>query len=103
MTIQYQIIHWRDIPAQVNAKAGRQRKGQVLSQRFSVAIDQAAMLAGLTESEAYLAEWHKTDWQEKEGELLETVEALAAELEADYPPARLRTLVQQHGLEKNPD
>jgi hypothetical protein len=100
MTVKYQIIYWRDIPAQVKVKAGRERKGRELSKRFNVAIDEAAMRAGLTESKVYLAEWRKSDWQDREGELLETVDALVAELEAKYSPERLRALVQQHGLEK---
>ncbi len=100
MTVNYQIIFWRDIPAQVKVKEGRERTGRPLSKRFNVAIDEAAMRAGLTESGDYLGEWRKSDWQEREGELVETADALAAELEAAYPADRLRTLVAQFGLEK---
>ncbi|KAA3658517.1 MAG: hypothetical protein DWQ04_24825 [Chloroflexi bacterium] len=99
MTIKYQIIYWRDIPAQVKVKAGRKRGGRPLSNRFPVAIDEAAMRAGKTESDHYLAEWRNGDWLEREGELDEVAEALIAELEAAYPPERLRSLIQQHGLE----
>jgi hypothetical protein len=100
MTTKYQIIYWRDIPAQVKAKAGRERAGKPLSQRFSVAIDEAAMRAGLTESGDYLTQWRMSDWQEHNGEPAEVLEALAAELEAAYPPQRLRRLVDQFGLEE---
>lgn len=100
MTINYQIIYWRDIPAQVKVKAGRERKGQELSKRFNVAIDEAAMRAGLTESKEYLAEWRRSEWEEREGELEESLDALAAELEAAYPPERLRKLIGQFGLEE---
>ena len=48
MAITYQIVYWRDIPAQIKIKDGRQRKGRPLSDRFGQAIDQAAMLTGLT-------------------------------------------------------
>jgi hypothetical protein len=100
MTSKYQIISWRDIPAQVKVKAGRQRAGKPLSQRFTAAIDEAAMRAGKTESDDYMAEWRTSDWQEREGNLEEIADALVSELEAAYPNERLRLLVEQHGLEK---
>jgi hypothetical protein len=97
---KYQIIYWRDIPAQVKVKLGRNRGGRPLSDRFPVAIDEAAMRAGLTGSDDYLAQWRNGGWQEREGDLEEIVDSLVAEIEAAYPPERLRTLIQQHGLEK---
>jgi hypothetical protein len=100
MTVKYQIIFWRDIPAQVKAKAGRDRASKPLSQRFSVAIDEAAMRAGLTESADYLTQWRMNDWQEDDGDLQQILEAQVAELEAAYPPQRLRQLIDQLGLEK---
>ena len=39
------IIYWRDIPAQVLAKQGRQRVRHKLSERFPKGIDRAAMRA----------------------------------------------------------
>ncbi len=41
------IVYWRDIPAQVVAKAGRRAARQQLSERFEKAIDRAAMKAKL--------------------------------------------------------
>jgi hypothetical protein len=101
MTIKYKIIYWRDIPAQVKVKAGRQRSGRPLSNRFTVAIDEAAMRAGLTKSEDYLAHWRNSEWLERDGELVETADALVAELEAAYPPERLSTIIRQHGLDES--
>ncbi len=100
MTINYQIIYWRDIPAQVKVKEGRKRGGRPLSQRFSVAIDEAAMRAGKTNSEDYLAEWRNSPWQEQAGDLDAVAEALVAELETAYPPERLRKLISQGGREQ---
>jgi hypothetical protein len=97
---KYQIIYWRDIPAQVKVKLGRNRGGRPLSDRFPVAIDEAAMRAGLTGSDDYLAQWRNGGWQEREGDLEEIVDSLVAEIEAAYPPERLRTLIHQLGLEK---
>jgi hypothetical protein len=53
------VIHWREIPAQVVAKAGRETARTQLSGRFQQAIDAAAMRAGLIGTDAYLAEWRR--------------------------------------------
>ncbi len=51
------IISWRDIPAQVIVKRGRETAKVQLSQRFQEAVDRAAMRAGKGSSDAYLADW----------------------------------------------
>jgi hypothetical protein len=101
MTTKYQIIFWRDIPAQVKVKVGRKRTGRPLSNRFPVAIDEAAMRAGLTNSADYLAQWRNGEWLERDGELEVVADTLLAELEAAYSPERLRTLIEQHGFEES--
>jgi hypothetical protein len=97
---RYQIIFWRDIPAQVKVKAGRQRVGRPLSNRFTAAIDEAAMRAGKTESNEYLAEWRNGEWLERNGDPETVADALIAELETAYPPKRLHILIQQHGRDE---
>lgn len=99
MVIRYQIVYWRDIPAQVKLRAGRKRLGRPLSDRFQQAIDQAAMRAGVVDSNDYLAEWRTTTWQEREGEAEAVAETLVAEFEAAYPQDRLKLLVSNHGRE----
>ncbi|WP_420641555.1 virulence factor [Candidatus Leptofilum sp.] len=100
MSVKVQIIYWRDIPAQVKARAGRQRLSRPLSKRFEVAIDEAAMRAGITDSDGYLAEWRNGEWQEQEGNPETILTTLVDELETAYPPERLRTLIKQGGLEQ---
>lgn len=100
MTIKYQIIYWRDIPAQIKLKEGRRRQSALLADRFAVAIDEAAMRAGKTGAEDYLAQWRSSDWQERNGDMPDVAARLVAELSAAYPPERLRALIRQHGLEK---
>ena len=99
MALKYQIVYWRDIPAQVKGRAGRKRLSRPLSDRFPVAIDEAAMRAGLTESDDYLNAWRNGEWQEQEGEPEAILTKLVADLEAAYPPERLRQLIRQGGLE----
>lgn len=94
------VIYWRDIPAQVIAKAGRQTAKRQLTERFEKAIDRAAMRAKLRDTESYLAEWRRADPVEC-GDNLEAEAAAAAQrLESEYGEARLAALVSAGGLDK---
>jgi len=93
----YQIVYWRDIPAQVKVRAGRVRAGKPLSDRFQVAIDQAAMRTGASGTDAYLAEWWTSEPRERAGDPNALATQLVAELEAAYPPERLRALANNGG------
>ena len=53
---QLTVVWWRDIPAQVTAKAGRTSARAQLDSRVHVAIAPAAMSAGLFDSDGYLEE-----------------------------------------------
>jgi hypothetical protein len=80
----YQIMYWHDIPLQVRAGGRRDRAGAELSHRFQVAVDNAAMAAGVTGSEAYLAGFNWGEPAERDGTPAEVAAAVAAELEAQY-------------------
>jgi hypothetical protein len=99
MLSSYQIVYWRDIPAQVKVKAGRTRAARQLSERFQVNIDRAAMRAGLFNTDDYLNEWRTAEAVERDGEPEAVAEAVAAELEAAYSDERLEKLVQNSGRE----
>ena len=81
----YQILYWYDIPIQVRARDEQGRFSQPLSQRFQVAIDNAAMEAGVSGSDAYTELFQWKDPQGRQGTAQEVAEAVAAELEAEYP------------------
>ncbi len=91
------IVFWRDIPAQVIVGKGRRAAKQPLSERFEQAIDRAAMKAGASDTDAYLAEWRRVPAGTREGEAGEIAAAEAARLEAEYDPARLRALIANEG------
>ena len=55
------IVYWRDIPAQVIVKKGRQNAKRELPLRFTEAIDMCAMRTGAGDTDDYLAEWRKAD------------------------------------------
>lgn len=89
-------IYWRDIPAQVTARAGRRKATTGLSDRFQVAIDQAATRAGKTDADEYLAEWR--DERTSCGDDLEAaVSQQAARLDEEFPQSVLDEYVRSGG------
>ena len=78
------IISWRDIPAQVIVKRGRETAKVQLSQRFQEAVDRAAMRAGKGSSDAYLADWQRSAPRPCGDDLQAEANAEAARLEAQY-------------------
>lgn len=96
------LISWRDIPAQVLARRGRETARVQLSQRFQEAVDRAAMRAGKSGSAAYLADWKRSDPQPCGPDIEAEAKAEAARLEARYSDADLLRLIRAHGLEAPP-
>ena len=92
------IVYWRDIPAQVIAKRGRQSAKRQLTERFEKAIDRAAMRAKLRDTDSYLAEWRKAAPEPCGDDLEAEAQASADRLERDYPDTRLAELVANGGL-----
>ena len=93
------VVYWRDIPAQVIVKAGRQTAKRQLTERFEKAIDRAAMKAKLRDTDSYLAEWRRAAPVECSDELESEAQAAAERLENDYADERLASLVAAGGLE----
>lgn len=93
------IVYWRDIPAQVIAKAGRKTGKRQLDERFEKAIDRAAMRAKLRDTDSYLAEWRRGEPMECGEDLEAEAVNMAEELEREFDQTRLDALVQRGGLE----
>lgn len=91
------IVYWRDIPAQVIAKAGRKTAKRVLSERFEKAIDRAAMRGGARDADAYLAEWRRAEPVPCGDDLEAEAAAAADRLEGDFDDERLAALVKAGG------
>ena len=96
------IISWRDIPAQVVVKQGRQTAKVQLSHRFQEAVDRAAMRAGRGSSDAYLADWKRSDPRACGDDLDAEAAAEAARIEASYTDAELEKLIRGKGLAAPP-
>tara|TARA_B100000686_G_scaffold345128_1_gene429085 strand:+ start:480 stop:800 length:321 start_codon:yes stop_codon:yes gene_type:complete len=93
------IIYWRDIPVQVTVQKGRLREKALLDPRFQQAVDRAAIVAGLTDTDSYVAEWRRESTK-CDGDMAESVVATAKQLNDDYSDPRLERLVQAGGLEE---
>lgn len=90
-------VYWRDIPAQVIARKGRESAKAILSARFQEAIDRAAMRAGKGGSDAYLADWRRESapcGDDIEAESNAAIEAL----ESAYTDADLDALAKARGV-----
>ena len=96
------IISWRDIPAQVLVKQGRDTAKVQLTHRFQEAVDRAAMRAGKGSSDAYLADWKRSAPRAVSGDLVALANEEAARLEARYSDEDLERLIRAHGLEADP-
>jgi hypothetical protein len=92
------IISWRDIPAQVVVKRGRETAKVQLSARFQEAVDRAAMRAGKGSSDAYLADWKRSDPRACGEDLEAEAAAEAARIEARFSDSDLETLIRAKGL-----
>jgi len=91
-------IYWRDIPAQVQIRAGRRNSvKKELQPRFAKAIDRAAMRAGRGSSDAYMADWRRES-EDVDGDLEAIVDARVAALEAEFDAEFLEAVVKAGGL-----
>lgn len=96
--MQQIIVFWRDLPAQVIVKRGRERGKAMLAERFQHAIDRAAMRAGKGGSDEYLSDWRReTSQAASDLAPQQLAEQLAASLEQQYSQARLAQLVKSFG------
>lgn len=93
------VISWRDVPAQVIVKKGREVAKVQLSMRFQEAVDRAAMRAGRGSSDAYLEDWQRSPPKTVGDDLQAEAQAAAAEIEARYSDDDLERLIRAKGID----
>ena len=91
------VIYWRDIPTQVTFGKGRKAVKRPLADRFLVAVDKAAMKAGLDDTDSYLAEWRRENVDIADENPNEAVERIASELEDTFPTKQLSIIANNGG------
>ena len=97
---QLTIVYWRDIPAQVIVKKGRNSAKRELPARFAEAIDMCAMRVGASDTDAYLAEWRRGEPVEVSDDMEAEADKAMADLEARFPKEELVALVAAEGRVK---
>ena len=95
------VVYWRDIPAQVIVKKGRQNAKRELPLRFTEAIDMCAMRTGAGDTDAYLDEWRKAHPVPVGDDLEAEAEKALSHLDATYTRERLVALLKAGGKEQN--
>ncbi len=81
---EYQVLYWREIPAQVRVFDGRRPVSVKMPERFQEEIDQIAMEEGMEGSDDYLDQWQWTKRLERQGSADEVMKALLQELEEEH-------------------
>ena len=92
------VIMWRDIPAQVNGQAGRERHQVPLPAKFQRAIDRAKRKARIVTAQEDVAQWRRVSTP-CDGDPRAEAELVAARLEREYTSERLGQIAFNGGLE----
>ena len=77
-----QILYWQDVPSVIKATGddGSEVKRQ-LPDWYQQEIDKRAMVQGLSDSDAYLEQWHWSEPEERPGSPDDVVDAVERELD----------------------
>jgi hypothetical protein len=94
------LISWRDVPAQVIVKRGRETAKVQLSQRFQEAVDRAAMRAGKSSSVDYLNDWKRSEPRPCGDDIQAEAAAEAARIEARYSDEYLLRIIRAKGIDE---
>jgi hypothetical protein len=89
--------YWRDIPAQVTVSQRRDKVKSLLSDRFAIAIDQAAMRAKMIGSDAYLEQWRR-ETVSCDNDMESVLKQAVENLEKLYTEQSLSILVKNKGV-----
>jgi hypothetical protein len=92
------VIMWRDIPEQVNAQMGRERKQVQLAEKFQRAIDRAKRKAHIYTAEEDIAQWRRVSLP-LVGDMTEAAQREADRLDSEYSRERLGKLAFAGGFE----
>ena len=75
------VLYWQDVPSVIKATGddGSEVKRQ-LPEWYQQEIDKRAMVQGLTDSDAYLEQWHWSEPEERPGSPDDVLDAVEREL-----------------------
>jgi hypothetical protein len=78
----YKVLYWQEIPSQIKAEDDEDDVTLAMPARFMERIDKLAAARGLSAADDYLAQWHWSEEQDREGSAREVAKAVVAELAA---------------------
>ena len=81
----YQIMYWKEIPAQVKASDENGEFSLPLPSRFQEVIDEIAMREGDLNSDSYLDGWHWGESKELAGSAEKVARKIIDEIDALFP------------------
>ena len=76
----YKILYWQEVPSQIKAEDDADEASVLLDPTFQERIDRLATERGFQNSDDYLAQWHWSEEEERDGSAPEVAEAVKAEL-----------------------
>ena len=79
----YKVLYWQEIPSQVRAEDDSTDVSLELPPKFMARIDAMAAERGLSSADDYLAQWHWSDEDDREGSAQEVADAVVRDLEAE--------------------
>jgi hypothetical protein len=79
----YKVLYWQEIPSQIKAEDDEDDITLPFPQKFMERIDKLAAARGLSAADDYLAQWHWSEDQQREGTASEVAKAVVAELAAN--------------------
>jgi cvfA/B/C family virulence factor len=85
----YQVLYWKDIPAQVKVfTEGQRSRSRQMPPRYQEQIDARAMQEGLFGTDDYLQHWRWSEKRERDLPAEELLDAIVRELEQDHTARR---------------
>ena len=93
------IMYWQDIPYAVRAFDENGRSSKQLPRVFEAAVDEAAMVAGMTEQSDYQTGFRWGEVEERSGAAETVVRAVYDELLAEYSASRLMNMARGRDTE----
>lgn len=75
------VVSWKGIPAVVEARDDVESVSRSLTERFQALIDAVAMQKGLSDSDAYIEAWERSEPAERPGSAADVAAAVAQDFE----------------------
>ncbi|MDA0710809.1 MAG: virulence factor [bacterium] len=80
----YQVLYWKNIPAQIRVFEGKRPRAFEMPAWFQQEIDRVATTLGLTGTDDYLNAWEWSEKRDYQGSIEEASSEILADLAVEY-------------------